>query len=112
MTATLGNTRGRRCRICGCTDKEPCVADGGLCSWSPRDEGLCDFCDVAVLDLAPWLALQAHNHRTGASARALLAEAVAMAHALIDADEEAAPRVVVVDEAEASAFLRAKGAGV
>lgn len=117
MTAALGNTGARRCRICGCTDKQPCVTGdplGFTCAWSSHDEGLCDFCVSAMAAMAQWLALQAENARgfEVEASRRLLAEAVKVAHAFIDEDDEAAPRVALVSEAEGAAYLRAKGAGV
>lgn len=113
MTATLGNTGARRCRICGCTDKQPCATSAGFtCAWSSHDEGLCDFCVSAMVAMAQWLALQAENRRgyDVESSRRLLAEAVKVAHAFVEDEAEEAPRVVLVDEAEARAYLRAKGA--
>ncbi len=35
----------RTCRVCGCTEFEPCISDGGeTCAWIEED--LCDFCDA------------------------------------------------------------------
>ena len=32
-----------KCRVCGCTDSEPCIGTNGeTCAWS--EVGLCDFC--------------------------------------------------------------------
>lgn len=34
----------RKCRICGCTDTEPCIDSGGnTCAWAEYD--LCTACD-------------------------------------------------------------------
>lgn len=36
-----------KCRVCGCTDLEPCISEGGeTCAWIECD--LCDFCDDAA----------------------------------------------------------------
>ena len=33
-----------KCRVCGCTDFEPCVSAGGeTCAWI--EDNLCDFCE-------------------------------------------------------------------
>jgi hypothetical protein len=38
-----------KCRVCGCTDLEPCISAGGeTCAWIDAD--LCDFCEDGELD--------------------------------------------------------------
>ena len=42
-----------RCRVCGCTEREPCNPP---CSWAPRDEvDLCSNCAEAVSHLIDWV---------------------------------------------------------
>jgi hypothetical protein len=105
----------RPCRICGCSQVRPCVtSDGGTCAWSIWVEGLCDFCEATVSAIAPWLALQAENGRGEQAVFAtqqLIAEALKIAHGIVDADDEATPRIVLADEAWANAYLRARAAG-
>jgi len=36
------DTSGWRCRVCGCTDYDPCITDEGPCSWVEKD--LCSAC--------------------------------------------------------------------
>lgn len=39
----------RMCRVCGCTEDQPCVTAGGeTCAWIADD--LCDFCDIEASD--------------------------------------------------------------
>ena len=40
-----------RCRVCGCTDREPCCPP---CSWAPQEADLCAFCLTAARVLAAW----------------------------------------------------------
>jgi len=47
----------RTCRVCGCTDSNPCIVNGVACAWSEND--LCDFCAYG-LDEFP---VSAHVHR-------------------------------------------------
>lgn len=43
----IPDTSGWRCRVCGCTDLEPCITDEGPCSWVEKD--LCSAC-VKLVD--------------------------------------------------------------
>ena len=47
----------RRCRVCGCTELEPCIveATGETCAWIEED--LCDFCETAESDAEPLVEL-------------------------------------------------------
>ena len=54
MSASV--TPGRVCRVCGCTDFEPCISPGGeTCRWIEDD--LCDFCDIEGSDAEPLVEL-------------------------------------------------------
>jgi hypothetical protein len=41
-----------RCRVCGCTEREPCDPP---CSWAPGEADLCSNCEAAVLVVTCWL---------------------------------------------------------
>ncbi len=36
------------CRICGCTDEQPCITEEGPCSWAMKD-----LCTACIIDLGP-----------------------------------------------------------
>lgn len=40
-----------RCRVCGCTEFEPCASG---CAWSDIDDSLCTTCEDAVHALVEW----------------------------------------------------------
>jgi hypothetical protein len=40
------------CRICGCSEFEPCISAGGeTCAWANAEHTLCDFCDELSEDM-------------------------------------------------------------
>jgi hypothetical protein len=40
------------CRICGCSEFEPCISAGGEpCAWANAEHTLCDFCDELAQDM-------------------------------------------------------------
>ena len=43
-----------RCRVCGCTEREPCNPP---CSWAPGAADLCSTCADIVLIVAEWRAV-------------------------------------------------------
>lgn len=47
-----------KCRVCGCTDLEPCISGGDeTCAWIDTD--LCDFCaETEELAAAPGQAIR------------------------------------------------------
>lgn len=55
----MASGRGRRCRVCGCTDDRACVVQGVPCCWVSED--LCSACATVQELLAsedagwPWL---------------------------------------------------------
>ena len=69
-----------KCRICGCTDTEPCLdLDLGItCGWA--EDGLCTFC---------FAAMQSDE-------------------AFVQSGGELSPRVEIYSEAEADAYLRSR----
>lgn len=49
LAAKLKRAGVRACRVCGCTENDPCLDEMGTpCGWAPKafhgDEPLCDFC--------------------------------------------------------------------
>lgn len=103
----------RSCRICGCTEADPCIApvDGQPCGWSEIDETLCDACDAAAGMIAEWMAVQsAAGRELKPGVERLLRHAAEIAPLIAPAEEP--PRIVVCDDAAASAYLRARVAGV
>lgn len=40
-----------RCRVCGCTDREPCAPP---CSWAEGEADLCSTCAAAACVLVSW----------------------------------------------------------
>lgn len=38
------------CKVCGCTDEQPCVRPLGLesCGWANADHTLCTFCQEKI----------------------------------------------------------------
>ena len=59
-----------RCRVCGCTEREPCFPP---CAWAPDEPDICDRCHHAAFVLRCWFA---GAHR--ASWAALLREVARM----------------------------------
>lgn len=107
----------RTCRICGCTETEPCIVHtegGGVsCSWVScrwTSDLVCDVCAEAITQLVPFLLVHIYDpdHGEGAlqnlmrDARAIALKAVA---------PEGQPVIEVCSEAEAAQYLRARGAG-
>lgn len=115
------------CRICSCSEDHACVVDDMACSWLAPE--LCDFCAVIVgesllqdtfpdqyLHLASWL-LSIFNRLYDKERYLLIfADLLEYGEALrrlgdLAASQIEPPRVVLVTDAEANAFLRARGAG-
>lgn len=55
-----------RCRVCGCTEVDPCFPP---CSWVQGQPDLCSTCAVAVSTLVAW-----HSEARRANLAALLRE--------------------------------------
>lgn len=88
-------TRGE-CRICGCSETEPCfhpVAQGFTCWWVNRD--LCSFCAAMMIGLEQ-LALRNDMEAAPAELYSMYGGPIEIARAPFQ----------VVSEVEADAFLR------
>ncbi len=71
---TAGTRGPARCRLCGCSDREPCLEG---CSWVEGD--LCSTCAVAIEALADYLRV-AHRARP----RKLIGEAYRLLRNMFD----------------------------
>lgn len=100
----------KSCRVCGCTELRACVtSDGSTCSWSMEADDICDFCMVTCAGVEVWIRLQAEN---GRNVKPLMERLLRMSAeiAVTTDDPPEEPKVELVGEAEANAYLRARGA--
>jgi hypothetical protein len=84
VPAAVAAAIGARCRVCGCTEREPCNPP---CSWALP--GLCSVCALAATVLGEW-----HEVAHRPNIAALLIEAVALGDA--GPEEESEEPMIVV----------------